>query len=778
MSRPPARRLSAPVAMLTRLVLAALIALVASPLSSALAHQNHDHKSYVSPKGVDQGDCATPQRPCRTITYALTKVPGKGNEVRVAAGEYFFDAQEVLSLVGETVLVTGGWTMGDLFGAQDVKANPTYIAGIPARYRERLLARGFVRIEDRDGIEDETDIAPGANEPIIYTELETPSARQNCVNGMAGIFACEGIDFMGSVALSQFVNGSGTAATSGSNLWGHVDLNTNREYAVIGVNNGTGVVDVTDPVNPVLIGTVTGPTSQWREVKVYQYRDEAANRWKAYAYISTEAGANVGLQIIDLNRLSDPTPSVSLAATIGSDFTRSHTVYIKNVDYATNVALPGTTPVLYMNGTNLNTGTFRAFSLANPTAPALIGAPATNLIYTHDSTSMRITDSRTSQCAPNHNPCDLMFAFSSGGGQYRMDIWDVTDPATPVRLSATPYEGSRYSHSGWFSDDKMYLFHHDELDEQGLGHNTKVRTFDISNLLAPTISGTWIGGVPAIDHNGYTLGDKYYMSHYRRGITIFDVSNPNVIDDVAFLDTYPGSDSAQFSGAWGVYPYLPSGTIIVSDLQRGLIIAKESAPEAISNLQAFSSSPTRLSATTSLSATIGAGTDVAYQWDFGDGSPAVSGAQVTHTYAQPGTYTAEVLAVNDLGSATATTTVRVIRGVNGLTVASNSPILLPATAALSATLAAGDDPVYSWNFGDGSPVTVGGTTVTHAYAQRGTYTVQVTASNSVSSLTASTTITVRALGYTWLPLVTAQMTTAISAQARSAVPVHRTGGSR
>ena len=38
-------------------------------------------------------------------------------------------------------------------------------------------------------------------------------------------------------------------------------------------------------------------------------------------------------------------------------------------------------------------------------------------------------------------------------------------------------------------------------------------------------------------------------------------------------------DSAFFNGPWGVYPFFRSGTIVVSDIDRGLFILKEQNPQ-------------------------------------------------------------------------------------------------------------------------------------------------------------------------------------------------------
>ena len=44
------------------------------------------------------------------------------------------------------------------------------------------------------------------------------------------------------------------------------------------------------------------------------------------------------------------------------------------------------------------------------------------------------------------------------------------------------------------------------------------------------------------------------------------------ISEIAFFDTYPASGGAEFRGAWSVYPYLPSGIILVSDISNGLFV--------------------------------------------------------------------------------------------------------------------------------------------------------------------------------------------------------------
>jgi YD repeat-containing protein len=75
-------------------------------------------------------------------------------------------------------------------------------------------------------------------------------------------------------------------------------------------------------------------------------------------------------------------------------------------------------------------------------------------------------------------------------------------------------------------------------------------------------------------------------------------------------------------------------------------------------LTATNDGPTVLGRTTTLTATISAGTDVVYTWSFGDGSGG-RGAVVTYTYRATGAHTAVVTAANGTNVVTATTGVTV-----------------------------------------------------------------------------------------------------------------------
>ncbi len=136
-----------------------------------------------------------------------------------------------------------------------------------------------------------------------------------------------------------------------------------------------------------------------------------------------------------------------------------------------------------------------------------------------------------------------------------------------------------------------------------------------------------------------------------------------------------------------------------------------------------------------------------YSWNFGDGSTATGSLNPSHTYADPGSYTA-TMTVTDANKLTATSSVAVTVNDVAPTVTYTDP---PATVGspVSFTASATDiSPAvqaagftYAWNFGDGNTGT--GASTSHIYASAGTYTVTVTATDMYGKAgTTSGTVTI------------------------------------
>jgi len=115
---------------------------------------------------------------------------------------------------------------------------------------------------------------------------------------------------------------------------------------------------------------------------------------------------------------------------------------------------------------------------------------------------------------------------------------------------------------------------------------------------------------------------------------------------------------------------------------------------------------------------------------------------VTVQMGYSGTLTNVVEVTTEEGATgTDTAIVTVEEAIEGLTATNDSPTPLGSTTTLTATITEGSNVVYTWAFGhDGA--TGSGAVVAHIYPDVGVYTAIVTASNSVSVLTATTTVTI------------------------------------
>ncbi len=368
-----------------------------------------------------------------------------------------------------------------------------------------------------------------------------------CENGMAGIYPCNGYDLMGSISLSEF------SATAGNDVWGWTDPDTNKEYALMGLNNGTAFVDITDTENLIYLGKLPSATSSssWRDIKVYQN----------HAYIVSEADGH-GMQVFDLTRLRNVSnaPEVFNDDGLYSGFGNAHNVVI-NED--TGFAFPvGTARDDTFNGG------VHFVNLQDPKNPVSAGGYGTNG-YTHDAQVI------------TYNGPDADYAGAEifvGANENQVAIVNVTDKDSPIGISTFGYSNLAYTHQGWFTEEHRYLILGDELDEVNFGFDSRTLVFDLLDLDNPILHTSYSGQTTAIDHNGYVLGDQYFLANYRAGVRVLDISDiaNKSISEEGFFDTFPSNNSAGFDGVWSVYPYFSSGKIIVSDINSGLFVIKKS----------------------------------------------------------------------------------------------------------------------------------------------------------------------------------------------------------
>jgi choice-of-anchor B domain-containing protein len=129
-----------------------------------------------------------------------------------------------------------------------------------------------------------------------------------------------------------------------------------------------------------------------------------------------------------------------------------------------------------------------------------------------------------------------------------------------------------YSHQGWLSFDQRYIFVNDEVDEGHSGQPTTTRVIDVQDLTNPQQVAIFQNTMYARDHNLYTRGKLMFQANYRAGLRVLDASDPYAMQELSFFDTYPDDDDTKYNGLWSVYPYFKSGTIIGSDIEKGLFV--------------------------------------------------------------------------------------------------------------------------------------------------------------------------------------------------------------
>lgn len=306
-----------------------------------------------------------------------------------------------------------------------------------------------------------------------------------------------------------------------NDVWGYVAPN-GKEYALLGATTGLAVVDCTDPTNPIERGFFPWQNSSWREIRSY----------RQYVYVCTEAAG--GFQIVDLTNADAP---VSLGIFGASYFNNAH-----------NLGVDVGAGKLYLVGCNTGTA---VFDLAvNPANPPFIGYAlgSGQSNYIHDI------------CVEN----GYGYASMIYNGQLR--IWNVAAGFPPTTISNTTTPNA-FTHNAWPNANHTILVTTDERA------GSVIKLYDITNKAAPIPLGQFTANPVSIPHNAYIVGNLCHVSWYTEGYQCVDISDPMNPRLVASYDTWPGA-SGGFNGAWGVYPFQPSGNVYISDMSTGLYIVR------------------------------------------------------------------------------------------------------------------------------------------------------------------------------------------------------------
>ncbi len=373
-----------------------------------------------------------------------------------------------------------------------------------------------------------------------------PTEATRCKDGQAGAYPCKNVDLLSHMKLDEF------GSESGNDIWGWTDPETGKNYALMGLDDGTGFVDVSKPKRPVYLGklpTQTDP-SLWRDIKVHDN----------HAFVVSEAEDH-GMQVFDLTRLRDADgPQQWTTDAHYDEFGSSH-----------NVAINEETGFAYSIGTGTCQGGPHIVNIKNPQDPTFAGCVSGDG-YTHD-TQVVVYE------GPDEDYQGREIAFSSN--EDTLTITDVTNKSAPEQIARINYVGSVYTHQGWLTEDQGHFLLGDELDEFASrgAINTTTYIFDLEDLDDPTVvtkTQKHVAETDAIDHNLYVKGDYVHQANYRAGYRLLDGGGvaDGELEEVGFFDIYPEDDASEFNGAWSNYPYFDNGTVIVSGIEQGLFVLK------------------------------------------------------------------------------------------------------------------------------------------------------------------------------------------------------------
>lgn len=311
-----------------------------------------------------------------------------------------------------------------------------------------------------------------------------------------------------------------------------------REYAVIGSTAGTHFIDVTDPAAAEEVYFVRGASAGPHII----HRDY--HNYRCYLYAVADEGTS-SLQIMDVSHLPD---SVSVVYDTNVSLMRSHNIFIDTTEAKLYC--------LAAFGGPAAGSAMRIYDISSPTEPVYLAEynnfGGLSVGHVHDA----------------HIDNGLAYLNCGNNG---FAIVDFTDPLAPQTLGLlTSYVFSGYNHSGWPSSDGQHYYMADE------NHGYPIKVLDVSDPNDIEV----LGVVPApkeaisqtIPHNQIVACNYLYVSYYYDGLQIYDISDPANPIPHSYYATSVWPFDNNYRGAWGVYPFLPSGNVLVSDMQRGLFV--------------------------------------------------------------------------------------------------------------------------------------------------------------------------------------------------------------
>lgn len=365
--------------------------------------------------------------------------------------------------------------------------------------------------------------------PVSNTVTASPLAAEECFDGMAGNYPCMNTDLVAGLDFN----------VQASDIWGWQDPINGDDYAFLALTTGTAFIRMSNPEAPEFVSflpTATG-SSGWRDVKMIN----------DHAVVVSEAPGH-GMQVVHIKDLVNQSGGQTISAV--------H--HYQEFGSAHNIAVNDETQFAYVVGSDTCSGGLHMIDMSDPHMPVFAGCYAGDG-YTHDvQCTLYFGDDS------DYRGREICFAANED----TLSIVDVTDKSSPQLISRRSYSQVSYTHQGWLSEDHNYFILGDETDERDFGIPTRTLVFDTRDLDNPVFVSAFNNSTASIDHNLYVKGKHVYQANYTSGVRVLRHGNLALgeLREVAYFDTWPQNNDAEFDGVWSVFPYFDSGVMVTANI--------------------------------------------------------------------------------------------------------------------------------------------------------------------------------------------------------------------
>lgn len=356
-------------------------------------------------------------------------------------------------------------------------------------------------------------------------------------------------DFTQNVALVSQQN----PVNPGNSFGFYGDLWADQNLVAIGTQQGTGVaiVDIANPGNPTF-------QSYYNPSDGGKFKDVVIRDGIGYFALDNNGSSSPkGIHIVDLSNPQQPQLISKISGS--ASFQHNHNIF---VDGSYLYAAPNDQPRV------------RVYDISNPAVPTMVREFATTGTSSQNLHDLTVRNGKL---------------YTSNTDNGITDIFNVANIASPTWTAAAnkiaSFNVGPRNHSNDVTADGQFIV---------CCRETSNGDCQVWSLMTPgtpvkvaTINRDTIGVDAYTPHNPVIAGDLLYISWYQAGVQVFDFSDPANPLHIGAYDTFAGGASVPgqyldaYGGNWGVFPFLGTDKVLLSDMERGLFVvdARAAVPE-------------------------------------------------------------------------------------------------------------------------------------------------------------------------------------------------------